>query len=79
MKLYADTVNTRAWPGGMGFAKAGGNYAPTILPAVEAQDKHGCAQASKKKRVKHDKKRKRRKRSSSEHFFLFNVEVHPVC
>lgn len=45
VRLYADTMNTRAWPGGMGFAKAGGNYAPTIQPAVRAQEEHGCAQA----------------------------------
>lgn len=44
IRLYADTENRRAWPGGMGFAKAGGNYAPTILPQVEAQEHHGCAQ-----------------------------------
>eukprot|EP00904_Undaria_pinnatifida_P004435 jgi/Undpi1/13993/HiC_scaffold_9.g03644.m1 len=44
IRLYADTKNRRAWPGGMGFAKAGGNYAPTILPQVEAQEQHGCAQ-----------------------------------
>ena len=46
IKLFADTVNRRAWPGGMGFAKAGGNYAPTILPQFKAQEEHGCAQAS---------------------------------
>lgn len=45
MRLYADTKNCRAWPGGMGFAKAGGNYAPTILPAVAAKEEHDCAQA----------------------------------
>ncbi|CAM9204413.1 unnamed protein product [Ascophyllum nodosum] len=44
IKLFADTVNRRAWPGGMGFAKAGGNYAPTILPQFKAQEEHGCAQ-----------------------------------
>ena len=48
IRLYADTENRRAWPGGMGFAKAGGNYAPTILPQVEAQEQHGCAQARKR-------------------------------
>jgi branched-chain amino acid aminotransferase len=44
VKLYADTVNTRAWPGGMGGVKVGGNYAPSILPAVEAAAKHGASQ-----------------------------------
>lgn len=44
INLFADTVNRRAWPGGMGFAKAGGNYAPTVLPQVKAQEEHGCAQ-----------------------------------
>lgn len=44
VKLYADTVNVRAWPGGMGFAKSGGNYAPTVLPAVKAGKEHDCEQ-----------------------------------
>lgn len=44
VKLYADTVNTRAWPGGVGNAKVGGNYAPTILPSLTAAKKHGSAQ-----------------------------------
>jgi branched-chain amino acid aminotransferase len=43
VKLYADTKNVRAWPGGAGNAKVGGNYAPTIAPAKEAL-KHGCQQ-----------------------------------
>eukprot|EP01035_Chromulina_nebulosa_P017741 gene17741-23338_t len=33
IKLFADTANIRAWPGGVGNAKVGGNYAPTILPS----------------------------------------------
>jgi branched-chain amino acid aminotransferase len=43
VKLYADTENVRAWPGGAGNAKVGGNYAPTIAPAREAA-KRGCQQ-----------------------------------
>eukprot|EP00912_Choanoflagellata_sp_UC4_P001515 UC4_evm1s958 len=34
--LLADTVNVRAWPGGAGDTKIGGNYGPTILPQVHA-------------------------------------------
>ncbi len=30
IKLYADVMNVRAWPGGVGGYKVGGNYAPTI-------------------------------------------------
>jgi len=37
--LYADPVNVRAWPGGTGGYKIGANYAPTILPALEAANK----------------------------------------
>ena len=33
----------RAWPGGMGDAKCGGNYAPGILPQQAAQ-REGCQQ-----------------------------------
>ncbi|CAM9615433.1 unnamed protein product [Phaeothamnion confervicola] len=44
IRLLADTVNARAWPGSIGWAKAGANYASTILPAVEAQRNHGCQQ-----------------------------------
>jgi len=39
ISLYADTENIRAWPGGMGNKKVGGNYAPTIMPAFEAANK----------------------------------------
>lgn len=44
VKLYADTENVRAWPGGAGNAKVGGNYAPTIAPTQQAMKDHGCAQ-----------------------------------
>jgi branched-chain amino acid aminotransferase len=39
IKLYADTMNVRAWPGGVGNAKVGGNYAPTILPSKLVAEK----------------------------------------
>lgn len=44
VKLYADVKNVRAWPGGVGNAKVGGNYAPTIYPSQLAAKKHGCSQ-----------------------------------
>jgi hypothetical protein len=36
IKLYADTENVRAWPGGTGNAKMGGNYMSMFIcyPAV---------------------------------------------
>ena len=43
IKLYADTANVRAWPGGVGNSKVGGNYAPTILPSKNAASL-GCSQ-----------------------------------
>lgn len=43
IKLLADTQNVRAWPGGVGNAKVGGNYGPTIAPSQEAA-KLGCSQ-----------------------------------
>lgn len=43
IKLYADTANIRAWPGGVGNAKLGGNYGPTILPSKKAGEL-GCSQ-----------------------------------
>lgn len=39
VSLYADNQNVRAWPGGVGFTKCGGNYAPTINPQSEAAQK----------------------------------------
>lgn len=44
VKLYADTENVRAWPGGVGNAKLGGNYGPTIAHSVRAMNELGCAQ-----------------------------------
>lgn len=39
VSLYADTKNVRAWPGGTGNYKVGGNYAPTIVPQIQAAAK----------------------------------------
>lgn len=38
--LFVDELRARAWPGGVGDVKAGGNYAPTILPMASAP---GCS------------------------------------
>lgn len=43
IKLLADTENIRAWPGGVGNAKLGGNYGPTIAPSQKAA-KLDCSQ-----------------------------------
>jgi len=43
IRLLANTKDVRAWPGGVGNAKLGGNYGPTILPASNA-NKQGCEQ-----------------------------------
>jgi len=39
VKLYASEKDVRAWPGGTGGFKLGGNYGPTIAPAKEAMAK----------------------------------------
>lgn len=39
IKLLADDKYQRAWPGGTGAYKIGGNYAPTIMPQLEASKK----------------------------------------
>jgi len=36
VSLFADSKNVRAWPGGTGNYKVGGNYAPTIVPQKKA-------------------------------------------
>eukprot|EP00729_Bicosta_minor_P019375 gene19375-32432_t len=36
IRLLADTNYVRAWPGGVGDTKCGGNYAPTIYPQQQA-------------------------------------------
>lgn len=43
VKLLADSRYVRAWPGGAGDIKCGGNYAPTIRPQSEAAAE-GCQQ-----------------------------------
>lgn len=43
VRVLADTDHVRAWPGGTGDAKCGGNYAATIVPQVKAMEK-GCQQ-----------------------------------
>lgn len=44
IKLAVEEKHIRAWPGGVGAAKCGGNYAPTVLPQIEAA-RAGCSQA----------------------------------
>ena len=44
IKLFADTHHVRACPGGVGNAKLGANYGPSIAPQMEALAKHGCQQ-----------------------------------
>jgi branched-chain amino acid aminotransferase len=39
IRLEATSGYTRAWPGGVGYLKAGGNYAPCFLPQVEAAER----------------------------------------
>mmetsp|Transcript_17553 Transcript_17553/g.30903 ORF Transcript_17553/g.30903 Transcript_17553/m.30903 type:complete len:296 (-) Transcript_17553:2584-3471(-) len=36
VRLTADTPYVRAWPGGSGASKVGGNYAPTMKPGADA-------------------------------------------
>jgi branched-chain amino acid aminotransferase len=43
VSLYASNRYVRAWPGGTGDCKIGGNYAPGILPQIEVA-KEGYAQ-----------------------------------
>lgn len=44
IKLLVDNKHIRAWPGGTGDVKFGGNYGPTVMSQVEAS-KMGCSQA----------------------------------
>ncbi|KAJ1736732.1 branched-chain-amino-acid transaminase bat2 [Coemansia sp. BCRC 34490] len=37
VKLCANTTEVRAWPGGVGNYKLGGNYAPAVRPAMEVE------------------------------------------
>jgi branched-chain amino acid aminotransferase len=43
ISLFASSSYVRAWPGGAGSAKVGGNYAPTLRVAQTAQQ-FGCSQ-----------------------------------
>jgi len=45
--LFLDTSNVRAWPGGAGAFKVGGNYAPTVQPQMAALHKHNCSQVGR--------------------------------
>lgn len=40
--LFVETRARRAFPGGAGSHKVGGNYAPTLLPGLEAKERHGA-------------------------------------
>jgi branched-chain amino acid aminotransferase len=44
ISLFVDEHHRRAWPGGVGDYKVGGNYAPTIQPQVAAGQAHGVPQ-----------------------------------
>mmetsp|Transcript_20731 Transcript_20731/g.70534 ORF Transcript_20731/g.70534 Transcript_20731/m.70534 type:complete len:370 (-) Transcript_20731:174-1283(-) len=44
IKLNVETSLIRAWPGGTGHVKAGGNYGPTVRSQIAAS-KAGCSQA----------------------------------
>ncbi|KAJ2062716.1 branched-chain-amino-acid transaminase bat2 [Coemansia sp. S146] len=39
VKLYANATEARAWPGGVGSYKLGGNYAPALRPAMDVVSK----------------------------------------
>ncbi|CAM6046569.1 unnamed protein product [Sphagnum compactum] len=43
VKLFVETEVVRAYPGGVGDKKVGGNYAPTMLPQLRSAHR-GCAQ-----------------------------------
>ena len=42
--LLVDPKYIRAWPGGTGDVKCGGNYGPTIPLQKQAADESGCTQ-----------------------------------
>jgi len=44
ISLFVEEQYVRAWPGGTGDCKVGGNYAPTIQPQAEATAAHGTQQ-----------------------------------
>ncbi len=39
MRIYVEEKYVRAAPGGIGFAKAAGNYGASMLPTAEAKKK----------------------------------------
>ncbi|CAM6097752.1 unnamed protein product [Calypogeia fissa] len=43
IRLMVEKKHVRAFPGGLGDAKVGGNYAPTVVPQTKAQEL-GCQQ-----------------------------------
>ncbi|KAJ7557665.1 hypothetical protein O6H91_04G004900 [Diphasiastrum complanatum] len=43
IRLLVDTKHARAFPGGVGNNKVGGNYAPTLVPQKQAAER-GCSQ-----------------------------------
>lgn len=44
ISLFIEERARRAWPGGVGCHKVGGNYAPTIQPQLDASTMHGAHQ-----------------------------------
>jgi branched-subunit amino acid aminotransferase/4-amino-4-deoxychorismate lyase len=44
ISMLVDENNLRAAPGGVGWCKAAGNYAPTLRPLAQALQDHGCQQ-----------------------------------
>ena len=44
ISLLLEDIKVRAWPGGIGHAKAGGNYAPTLKYQSDALREYGCSQ-----------------------------------
>lgn len=44
ISLFIEENHSRAWPGGAGDKKIGGNYAPTIYPQTHASMVHGAQQ-----------------------------------
>jgi len=42
--IFVDEENVRAFPGGTGQYKIGGNYAPTLIHLKSASEAHGCKQ-----------------------------------
>lgn len=39
LKLLASQNDTRAWPGGFGYAKVGANYGPSFVASMEGKKK----------------------------------------